>query len=99
MDENNTTIPTTDNEQGSFNAPYGTKEFKRFDRQVDIHIHSKRNRLTDCDGGFSKYVVDSLVSCGILQDDRPEKVRKITYSQEKTGELEETIITITEVNI
>lgn len=65
---------------------------------VKISIHSKRYRLTDADGVCSKYVIDSLVSCGVLPDDSPKYVSAVTHSQEKVtkskGETEETIITI-----
>ena len=97
MNDNKTTVSNADNKQGISDAPNGKKKPARFNRQVDIHIHSRRNRLADYDGLFSKYAIDSLVSLGILQDDRPEKVRKITHTQEKTDKLEETIITITTV--
>ena len=79
------------------NAPLGKEKATRFDRPVSISIHSQRNRLTDSDGACSKYVIDSLVSAGILQDDSPEYVpcspRK---TQEKVTGLERTIITITD---
>lgn len=96
-DNNNITVSSSDNEQGFGDAPNGSKKFEGFNRQVDIHIHSRRNRLTDPDGGFSKYVVDALVTAGILQDDRQEEVRRVSHTQEKTNELEETIVTIREV--
>ena len=74
--------------------PLGEKKTKGFDGQVSIHVHSKRNKLTDPDGCASKYVIDALVTAGVLPDDRPEIVSGVTHSQEKTKGPEITEITI-----
>lgn len=70
-----------------------------FTSPVSIHIHSKRKREVDADGVSGKAVIDGLVYSGLLEDDRPQYVKEITYSQEKipTKGEEETIITIMEV--
>jgi len=65
---------------------------------VNIHVHSRRTRLTDEDGVSAKYAIDGLVIGGLLPDDRKEYVSGVSYSQEKTKGAEETIITITENN-
>ena len=96
-DGNNITSTVTDIQQDFNNAPNGEKKAARFNRPVSIHIHSIRNRLTDPDGGCAKYFIDALVSAGVLQDDRPEEIHGITYSQEKQQGVETTIITIEEV--
>ena len=71
------------------------KKDSGFSSQVNIHIHSKRNRLTDADGISAKYAIDEIVHSGLLQDDGPQYVRRVSYSQEKS-KTEETIITISE---
>jgi len=99
MNENNTntTHTTTNMEQNINNAPFSAKGVARFNRPISIHIHSIRNRLTDPDGLCAKYVVDAIVSAGILSDDSAKEIYRISYSQEKTKGAEQTIITIKEV--
>jgi Holliday junction resolvase RusA-like endonuclease len=64
--------------------------------RCNIHIHSKRKRLTDADGASAKAVIDGLVHGGLLQDDSSQFVKEVSYSQEQSKE-EETIIEIWEV--
>jgi len=66
----------------------------RFTAPICLHIHSVRNRLADSDGISAKAVIDGLIHAGILANDSPEFVKQVTYSQEKTKDKEETIITI-----
>jgi hypothetical protein len=75
------------------------KRVKTFTTPVSIHVHSKRARLTDADSVSAKAAIDGLVHAGLLQDDSPEFVKSVSYSQEKTekGDPEETIITIQEI--
>ena len=94
MNENNPTVPPADMEPDIGHKPLAKKKDKGFNRQVSIHIHSKRHRLTDADGACGKYAIDSLVSAGILEDDRPEIVSEVTHTQEKTKGPEITEITI-----
>ena len=70
-----------------------------FSASVSIHIHSKRKRLVDADAVSAKAAIDGLVHAGLLQDDSPQFVEGVSYSQEKTekGEPEETIITLQEI--
>jgi hypothetical protein len=70
-----------------------------FGSPVNIHIHSRRHRLADPDGLCAKWVIDSIVTCGILKDDSVTYVKNVTFSQEKIGtkKHESTIITIEEV--
>jgi len=70
-----------------------TGEFKEMAPQCRIHIHSKRKRLTDADGISAKAAIDGLVHGGLLQDDSPQFVQEVSYSQNKAKE-EETIIEI-----
>ena len=60
-----------------------------------IHVHSKRNYLADADGISAKAVIDGIVHSGLLQDDGPKDVSRVTFSQEKSKD-EETIIIIYE---
>ena len=75
------------------------EEITPFDTPVSIHIHSKRKRLTDADSVSAKAAIDGLVHAGLLQDDSPEFVQEVSYSQEKTekDDPEETILTIKEI--
>jgi len=98
MNENNTTVSPTDMEPDIRDKPMAKEKNQRPNRQVSIHIHSNRHRLTDADGACGKYAIDSLISAGILEDDRPEIVREVTHSQEKTKGPEITEITITAVS-
>lgn len=78
------------------NQPMGKKKTARFDRPVSITLHSHRKRLCDEAGISEKYVIDSLVAAGILQDDSPRWVKKIDHIQVKSKE-EKTIIIIEEI--
>lgn len=71
---------------------------EKIDTPARIHIHSKRHRLTDADGACAKWVIDSIVACGLLPDDSPAFVSSVSFSQEKIGqhEPEVTIIEIEE---
>jgi hypothetical protein len=62
---------------------------------VDIHLHSKRHRLTDPDGASGKWVIDAIVKAGILPDDSATFVNKVTKSQEKISLSEPETVTIT----
>lgn len=70
-----------------------------FSAPVSIHIHSKRKRLVDADAVSAKAAIDGLVHAGLLQDDSPQFVEGVSYSQEKTekDQPEETIITLQEI--
>lgn len=74
----------------------GSEAGAGYDGRVDIRITERRRRLTDYGGSSHKYVVDALVSCGVLPDDRPEVVRRIIHEQERVqdGTEEQTVIEI-----
>lgn len=59
-----------------------------------INVLSRTHRLTDEDGRSVKACVDGLREAGILEDDSPEFVKKVSHSQERTTGDEETIIEI-----
>src|SRR5262245_30371488 len=58
-----------------------------------IHIHSKRKRLADPDGIYTKAAIDGLVVGCVLLGDSHRYVESVTASQEQSDR-EETIITI-----
>jgi len=97
--QNKTPIPSSNVEPDPRHAPLGKKKATRLDSPVNMHIHSRRYRLADPDGLSAKAVIDGLVLGGLLEDDSPEFVKKVTFSQEKIKKplLEETIITITDI--
>ena len=91
---NQTSVSTADLECGTGHEPVSKKQTGSFNSRVSIHVHSRRKKLTDSDGACAKYVIDGLVHAGILADDSPEEVEKVSYSQEKTKGPEETVLTI-----
>ena len=60
---------------------------------VRIHCHSVRKRLVDPDAVSIKAALDGIVEAGVIEDDKAEFVKEISFSQEK-GSDEKTIITI-----
>jgi hypothetical protein len=80
------------------NALLAKEKTARFNGQVDISFLEKRHRLADPDGSSIKYVLDSLVSCGVLQGDSAKEIRKVNKEQVKIdkNEHEETVIEIWE---
>jgi hypothetical protein len=94
--KNHPSISPDHMEQTTRHEPLGKKKVSRLGSPCSIHIHSKRHRLSDADGISGKAVIDGLVHAGLLQDDSPEYVKEVTYSQEKINrkENEKTILTI-----
>ena len=90
----NSTVPVTDLESGSCDAPLAKKETSGYAPRACLHIHSYRKRLTDPDGVSAKAVIDGIVKAGLLPDDSTEYIAQVSYGQEKATE-EKTIITVT----
>lgn len=86
LNEDHSPAPTPNLEQHLSNASFSKKAYPRFNGPLSIRIHCKRKRLTDHDNICSKYAIDALVTGGILQDDNPECVKEISYTQEKSKE-------------
>jgi hypothetical protein len=63
-------------------------------QKCSINVHSRTKRLADEDGRSIKAAVDGLREGGLLEDDNPECVTKVSQTQEKTTGDEETIIDI-----
>jgi hypothetical protein len=88
-------ISAADMESNPGNAPLGKEKATRPNPPYDVHVHSIRKRLGDVDGTSAKAAIDGLVKAGILGDDSPEWIQKVSFSQEK-GKEEKTFITISE---
>lgn len=94
-DSNNTTVPTTNVEQGAGYATFSENGFKALDTPVNIRVISYRKLSHDTDGISAKAVIDGLVNAGVLSDDTSKQVKKVTFESRKSQE-ERTIIEITD---
>ena len=95
MNENHTAVSPADMELPVRGQQMEKEADKGYGSPAHIHVHSRRNRLTDEDGISAKYAIDALIAGGILPDDRKKYVSGVSYSQEKTKGPEITEITIT----
>jgi len=100
VNENNITLPITHMEPTIRGEQMAKKENQGHDKRVNIHIESRRHRLTDTDAISAKAAIDGLVISGLLQGDRAQDVAEVSYSQSKVAVLEPeiTIITISRRN-
>ncbi len=57
--------------------------------RVRIEVVSHRSRFCDSDNLASKWFVDALVSCRVIDDDNPKFVESVTYRQIKCKRSEE----------
>lgn len=82
------------------NAPLGTKEIQRPDRQrFRVCIRSRRKRLIDQDNLCEKYLVDLLRYSGTIPDDSPDQCEiEVSQSKCKKGELEKIEIEVTAIS-
>jgi len=94
--DNNITVQVANLESVAINALYAKKQADKIFERCSIHFHYKRKRLADTDGCSHKATIDGIVASGILEDDSAEFVKKVSQSQEKVKDGEETIITIEE---
>jgi len=96
MNENNTTLPTTDVEQDTTDAPLAEKEAKGLDSLVNITVTSYRWTKHDPDGISCKAVLDGIVRAGLLRDDSTKEIESVTFKSViiKKTEKEQTIIEI-----
>lgn len=85
-------IPAPHLESCNSDESLGAKKAKGLDSPCSIHFHSVRKRLTDSDGISAKAAIDGLVHAGLLEDDSPKFVKTVSYSQEKTKDVEYTEI-------
>lgn len=65
-------------------------------KKVGLHFHSRRYRSVDPDGFCAKWVIDSLIACGVLRGDGPEDIAGVYFTQERIprSEREQTVLTI-----
>ena len=94
MNENNTAFSPANVEPDIGNGVARKNAMQKDNPLIDIHIHSKRHRLTDPGGVSDKWVVDALVTGGLLPDDSAQYVKGIPHTQEKIKGPEITEITI-----
>lgn len=72
-------------------APDGPKEIHP---RFRVRFHSRRRRLIDPDGLYTKAALDGLVRGAILPDDSAQWIQSVTYRQERTHSAEETVIEV-----
>lgn len=96
MSENRNPDSPADMECAVSDGVYAKEAGKRLSPPYHIRVHTIRKRRGDVDGISAKAAIDGLVKAGILGEDHPEFVQKISFTQEKGSE-EKTIITIEEV--
>ena len=89
------TSTAANDKQGTRDEPLAEEKTPRFDGPVNILIESHVKRLRDPDGNFCKYIVDSIVDIGLLQDDSPKYIQEIRYRQVKSKE-EKTVVIMRE---
>jgi hypothetical protein len=90
--------PAPDLEPAPGHAPLAKKAPARFDGPVVIRVVEKRHRLPDRDGSSFKYLLDAIVSAGVLPDDDRKIVKEIERIEVQVArdEAEETIVEIYE---
>jgi len=71
--------------------------YQRCDTPIDLLIHSIRRKRIDISNTSAKAEIDGLVRAGIFEDDGPNQIASVKFTQEKAdkGEPEMTIITVT----
>lgn len=82
--------------RNTWNEQVETETFTRFDRPVNIVVHTTRRRQTDNRAVEEKYFIDALVTAKILQDDRKTFVNRLDVPEPEIGKDEKTIIEIEE---
>lgn len=88
--------PPANMEPNPGHAPLAPQAPARPDGPVVIRIVEHRHRLTDYGGSSEKYLVDAIVSAGVLPDDRLAFVKRIEKEQIKVSKdvAEQTIVEI-----
>jgi len=92
---NTVALSATDPQPGNGHELKGANAFKALDAPADIQIISRRKRLCDTDAPVLKWVLDGIVDTGILADDTPEFINRITFERPEIAQTEETEIIIT----
>ena len=77
-------------------VPHEAQTGPRLDRPCRIHVHSRLHRLPDCEAVSFKYVLDALVSAGLLEDDSRRWIpQPPTFTDEKIPSDQEESTTVT----
>ena len=91
------TSPASNKEPDIRNQQVAKKKAERpytpIGQRVSIKYTSYRSRLPDSDNTETKYFTDALVLAGILEDDSPKYVRKVSHEEIQSSE-ERTVIEI-----
>jgi len=79
--------------------PMETRKDPWFDSPVSLAFTHYRHRECDVDNLSAKAAIDGLVAAGILRNDSPKEVVKVSHEQFKISKTqdERTVILITEV--
>lgn len=94
---NTLSVSASDVEPGAGNALLGVQGTPRLDGRCRVYVYSKRHKLTDPGGRCDKYLIDAIVSTGVLPDDSALYIEEpIIATQEKIPktQAEETILTL-----
>lgn len=99
-DKDRTSVPASDLELHSCNAPMEAEETAGLDTRVHIRVISYRKRKHDPDGVSVKAVLDGLTRRGILPDDSWDEIASVHFESRRCpkGEAEKTIIEIMELD-
>ena len=96
--DNRASVPPPNVEPRTSPEPVAKKEAPRLDSQgrVALRFVGYRHRLCDADGQSGKAVLDAIVREGFLQDDGPNSVERVEFTQTKISkdEEEKTVIEI-----
>lgn len=83
--QNRSTISPPNMEPSACVRSLEKKANPRLDTQGRMHLHivSYRHRLADADGISAKALIDGIVLAEILEDDSPNIIQEVSYSQVK----------------
>lgn len=95
--DNRNTSPVANKKRAIRLKSLATETFTRFDGPVSITVRTTRRRETDHRAIEDKYVIDALVTCGILQNDTKKDIARLDVPEPTIGTDEKTIIEIEEV--
>lgn len=90
--KNRTTHRPSKLERHAFYKSLESQGYQRPDTPFDIVVHSVRRRRIDVANTSDKAAIDGLVRGGVFEDDGPNQIASIKYTQEQ-GQDEKTIIT------
>ena len=91
-------IPASDRQPDTRHAPAPSARPEKGDERYVFAVHEFRYKLHDPDAGWSKWVLDSLVTHGILHDDDSSIIQEVRHKQTKIpkDQIEYTVIELIE---